>query len=1257
MSGKGKGKGKGKGNPVGKKAAAAAPEAAPIESKGTIAIPPAGKKAAVAAPAENPPVCNASFIEIKDLPIFELTNTIQVRGGSQGASVLDESEMLNSCVKYLQEQIKGTSSLEPTGTIDFPSQNILPLKQQNIFCFKKSATEIKTYDGTVRAQGLFEINTDSRVDPSNKLRGADEQQKFAIQKDEGNPNGVLAISLYQIVNYLNEQSNLKTSKKRGAAETKSPIEEITNILSIYEASRGLSQSEKTFVDELVGRFFEKINASSNIYEKLEWISKVYCPLINKGLSDISQAGELAKVYVLKYINAVNTGKITLDSPDVLNRQTFWDVTEGLPCLAAFSSDGIASALGVRIQNLFRGQFQSIIPRKYGKGRFSVVYIPYKYVALMMLLGNTTRPTDQQEQVIWDTIGQSKRNLTANIAAVVARYPSLHDIRTVNFFELDFLYRIRELVDNIYKYYKLFVIPQTEFFSKSIIKIIDEDILGNLDKLNKDMRDRLLKIADIFYNTSTKVSLYLRENYLEDSADTVIRRCFNFIKDVLESFGSFIKELSQIVNNNEAILTGMIRTEMIRTEPRRNGNNLKSIPAWTGIIYSTLSYYENCFYFKTLSTVSLLEKYLNLSKTEELCAEQDVDYGHDQTASSIQQLGDKAAEMFNKKTSEDNLRPRISKENHISETFFSKNLIDTLEYCSVAQTYDIYGNPTLEINFTKKPDSDFIFNTTRSGGQTVQFINNIKAIGNAEIWGSIDYTVGDPFINITKKGVSENYVDYEEFMQYFLSENIIEIRTPATNFDAAAPSGCVFKDIGRMSVSYRRFRPYNRPDINEYMYVILTIDINKNETINGIDFDLLQCQVAASPKNIFLDESEVLTILKEECKIQRKNITLELMRMFSQPFTRLTTTQADKLKGSVMLSLIKRCYNNPESGLRTMINDNFRDVNDIFLAVQDINTKLSQKGKQKTITEAQARDQSIQHFNNLISEIKDYYYECLRKDTVQERNNCESLLRSFLLLLFDCMDLGTLNSTLQSYEKENKSESKESLDKLLSAYEEERLDAIELGTAAGILHNLKADKTPEANDNRKRMALDATQVDNGLNILASVASAVPNTDARGITPQYSDEPHGEESQLEDWEEEVRSSSASAKDQVIDILKGNFFPVNPGTKDFGSLYDDAVHYYYGRPKNPIWINLLPIDQQAEKVAKYIYQVHNIRYKGKDEKVGREDSRFSRFNVPRGGKRITKKHNMYKNKVNTKRKMNKRVRKTKKRHMKRKRFTRRG
>ena len=118
------------------------------------------------------------------------------------------------------------------------------------------------------------------------------------------------------------------------------------------------------------------------------------------MSDISQAGELAKVYILNYIR--NRRGITSEIPTALTanktglqeenqmeivtpEESFWDITEGLPTLSAFSSDGIASALGVRVQKCFKGQFQSIIPRKHGKGRFSVVYIPYKYVSLMILL--------------------------------------------------------------------------------------------------------------------------------------------------------------------------------------------------------------------------------------------------------------------------------------------------------------------------------------------------------------------------------------------------------------------------------------------------------------------------------------------------------------------------------------------------------------------------------------------------------------------------------------------------------------------------------------------------------------------------------------------------------------------------------------------------------------------------------------------------------------------------------------------------------
>jgi hypothetical protein len=1225
MSGKGRGKGKG----------------------------PPGKPQ-VAFPLIQTTYCSPSFTTLTDLPIFQLTNSIQ----SSSGPVLAEVLMLNSCVRNLQEQIIQTSSLDPTGTIGIGK---LPLKQQNIFCFNKETkneNEVKKYDGTVRAQGLFEI-TGSGVDGVNKLRGSDQEQKFAIQKNEGNPNGVLAMSLYQIINYLSETT--KSTKKRGASEIKTDTEKINEILSIYEASRGLSEREKSFVNDLIGEFFEKFNSSpSNIYEKLEWISRVYCPLINKGLSDISQAGELAKVYVLKYINAMNNGALTTTTPTDLSSQTFWNVTEGLPYLTAFSSDGIASALGVRIQNLFRGQFQSIIPRKYGKGRFSVVYIPYKYVAMMILLGKSPGrpPTDQSENSIWGLFNQSKQNLITNISVARGRYLLTSSLPPIQFLTEDLLYNLRELVDNIYKYYKIFVSPGIDFFSKSIIKIIDEDILGKLSIItrNTDNIDELLKIANNFYTTKDSVILKLTSASAPGQTipnDVIISTCFNFIKSVLEAFGIFIVELGQIVNSNEGVLTGMIRTKS-----RDNRDKFEIMPTWTGIIYSTLSYYDNCFYFKTLSKVDLLEKYLSLSKTEELCAEQDVDYGHDQTASNIQQLGDKCAEWFSKKISEDKLRPPISNGSHISETYFSKNLIDTLEYCSVAQTYDRNGQPILEINFTTKPDSDFMFNLQRSGGLPRKFTNDIKAIGNAEIWGSIDYTVGDPFINITKKGAGEHYIDNQEFWEYFESENIIEIRTPATNFDAAAPSGCVFKDIGRMSVSYRRFRPNNDSRSNEYMYVILTIDINKSEQENGIDFDPRQCRLSSSPPNIFLTSGEVVTILREECRIQRKNITLELMREFSEPFTTLTETQAKKFKGSVMLALIKRCYNR-EPSLKKMIETNFSNTQVLFEEVQGINTQMMQKGKQKTITDAQAREQSALRFDTLIQQIKEYYLRCRRIENETERKQCESLLRNFLVLLFDCMELGNLNSILQRYEINSEEE-----DKLLSAYEKGQLASFDTGIAAGIILSFQDD------ENFKRRAIeykyddDVTMTEdaakgiqpNGLELLAIAASHPSIQQSYAAKERTIDDESGYNSDTQMSQSSQVSSSPWIREEyppprIIQIISNQFTVDNK--EDAEDIYIQADRYFSipTRQQKYKWYSLNDY-QKLHLLGSFIKKHYNKerRTQGKQEIVPKEGSKL-------GGKiKFTKKiHKKYKNKV-TKRRMNKRVRKTKRRNIKGKRITRR-
>jgi hypothetical protein len=1005
-------------------------------------------------------LCNASFRDIINLPIFDLANSLP-----SDSQTINEITLLNNYVRILQEQIFQTHSLDPTGTI---TKDTSPLKQQNVFCFLKkkkdpknstnNINELNKYTGTVRAQGLFEIDGPvvSTRTQHNKLCGSDGKQKFAIQKNEGNPNGVLAISLYQIVNCLLETSVRQNRSKYEQEVLNDYNKYINSILQIYEASRG--EKNDDFVNDLMNGFFKTLDTVRNNDEKLEWISRVYGPFLNKGLSDISQAGELAKVYILKYIDnrrgvtnksviayASRANKTGLPKDDLAENQmeidkseeSFWDITEGLPTLSAFSSDGIASALGVRIQECFKGQFQSIIPRKHGKGRFSVVYIPYKYVSLMILLGKDIVLNTEFDGRIFKDLMDIKSKLISFIS-----YYSNLCILPVNVYTEDFLYKLRILVIDIYKYYRT---TRTDFFSKSIIKIIDDDIIEKLAELSDGDMAKLKEILNKFYETYDKIYINKDKHIMNTGASThidikhVLRDCFDFIKQVLNYFGKFIQSLSIFVKNNETALINFVDT-MSRTDL----DNIVKMKVWTGIIYSTVSYYDNCLYFKELSDEALLTKYLEISKTEELCAEQDVDYGHDQTAKKIQILGDRASKWFDKQSVEGNLRPHISEEKYVNEKTFSKNLIDTLKYCSVAQTYDRDGSSILEVNFTTNPENDFIFNVMQSTGLANNVINNITPIGNAEIWGSIDYTVGDPFINITKRGVNENYSDYGEFTEYFRNENIIEIRTPTTNFDAAAPSGCVFKNVGRMSVSYRKFK--SNGNGKEYMYVILTIDISKNEDISGFDTDYTQCQVESLPRNVFFIQQEVTGILHEDLsksggQCNKANITLELMREFSKPFVSLTADKAKKLKGASMLALMSNsCYNNPNSELSKMIRNQFSGVTNIFESVKSIKTDLT-NNKTTNMTDAQAREQSIPLFTDLINQIRNYYIDC-RKKPQPERENCEELLREFLLLLYSCMNLGILNKF------------EEKIENTYAKKYDDLLDAFQIGDTARILVSLK-----------------------------------------------------------------------------------------------------------------------------------------------------------------------------------------------------------
>jgi hypothetical protein len=1185
-----------------------------------------------------------TYFRPSDLLIYQTMRNVGIHN--------NDIQVLNYCTNILQQQILDTDSLQPTN-----KSQMDPCKQKNLFCIEKeiknkgrTETTIEKNKGTIRAIGLFKKSDiqsairsasetgASRFNPEgvmlNKLTSSDDSYKFAIASFEGNPNGVLGMCLCSAVSELNPRD----------------LGSLNKATTISNESRGAT--EQLFVEDKLDSFMRKIQQSgkktpAKIEEALISITKTYGPLVNKGLSDISQAGELAKYYILKYIEAkrmsTNEDPTIHCDPSDSTGENFWNITSGLPSLVAFSSDAIASVLGVRIQKSFKGQFQSILPRKHGKGRYSVVYIPYEYISLMIMLHNNT-PLDIRSENI-------KQTFTNKINLLEQKYN--FSFATSDYFSDNFFNSLRALVDNIYIMFKRYGqrVGHIDIgFSKSIIDIIDNMFIPYINSYDVTTSQVSLELHDLI-NTARDFKnifgqLYLNKGSLGIDSYTntkeSIKDSFDVIKKVLLAFGELIQLLKDYVTLNKQQL--IVQASQLFLQGPGYKDYLE-LPGWTGILYSTISYYDNCCDFKTKTSDELLQLYLNISVTEESCAEQDVDYGHDQAAHhAVQKLGVMVARDWFVKA--EPIRTSLSTSNQgskIHEENFSKLLIDMEHYFSVALTYNTTGNPILRINITQDPNIDFIYNTTYSSPIASGSVINIRPIGNIETWGSIDYTIGDPFINITKSGIGniqneEKY--YKQFIKYFEEENIIEIRTPTTDFDAAAPSGCLYKTTEKMCVSYREFIPdIGRSIVQEkYLFVILTLNLN-DDSKNNLNLSEGKCFAETTPLNIFDTDTGK--------GIQRADTITELQTQFSRPLTQGTELQKEKLYGQKIRTLIQDCYNIPETGFKTFLKSHVDkgDLNTLLYGIDKeleslnkILTGTKQKGS-KGDAEKLFKQTAPRTFKEIIKNIGKYCSRC------QQDINCgddkKIVIKELLKRMYSCMFGQQITGEIERIML--------SLDKLVER-EEERI-GISAASALLTLADSNSELDEEVSDDDVIMGEDSvpstTQIAYAANLTAEeesddeddflfftdVQKAAPNKDmdlqpiskAAVINFDFFKEPN------------IRYNVNSRLEKL--------YGISYGVAD--NLYEYTKEYHQDTGRN------ISEEDEETQLSMVIQIIEELLNPGSVEKTGKP--LFQR----RGGKRKTIKNKIYKNKGkkwNTKRTANKKVRKTKKRHIKGKRITRR-
>jgi hypothetical protein len=1150
----------------------------------------------------------------------------------------DTLEILNRCSNILTRQVFLSSQLSSRSADTI-------ITQEDLSCINP--------DETIRAQGLFDMGNLPSLEniatlPADQLSGynmltaGDVHQKFAIPSYEGNPNGVLAVALAEAVSYLHNNMNQPGKKQFSKKEINDKTIRYSNWLvqinSIFGASRkqGKSEDNSSSYTEIANNILTEFNEaigtiSDRDTDKFLWIFKVYGPFLNKGLSDISQAGELSKFYVLKYIQQ----KIARRVP-VIPVQTnypgerFWITTGGLPSLSAYSSDTIASALGVRIQNLFKGQFQSICPRKHEGGNFMVVYIPYNYMSLMYLISFdelTSIPaasfsTDIRDKIqktnLFDNLKLIKTNFIESFTTA-ARAGGVDLSASASFNPQSLLFiRLRQLVYNIYEFYKTKEKLRDSFFSKNIFEVITfiyNKIQNN--ELEADDEVQLIEYINNFDGLYTK-RLTFELGRSNKTGINPLSSCFSTIYTILLSFGSMIEELHTLmvsVNQDagDDVSTNKLLDDIwLHIQPRAI-----ELPSWTGILYSTISYYDNCLAFSTLSYEQLLNLFLELSKTEIKCAIQDIDKGHDQSAEEVEKIGEKFTKAVKLGDPELALRPPPAHNHANNQKLFSKKLINTLHFCSVAISYDRIGNPILKVINSQRKDArniytgedfmdDFMFDTDTYLPPPTTIVASISGIGSCENLGSIDYIKGKvPDLEQSKAALRNDFETYEAITKYFSKANIIELRFATTNFDAAAPSGCLYRNVGNQCLSYLPIRVGDK----YYMYVILTTDLNHVKHQNSLELTSDTCVLSVTGVDIFeIDESDETL----------KNITLAISRDIP---SKLEKPLLYKRKIEPMMKLLlEKCYKLPGNKLKkqmeTICGRRIVDVVDGL----DRARQASLNSPTNKAAEQRYTNGCIPAFEDIVDTIKTYYEKCKEEEKNSREQgritNCVQNLTEFLTILYSCLfdkDLATTKSSIIPAVNPHTAAAAEG-------------KGIDVGDPASILIGMKQGAYP-------------TNLDD-------VSTSAPYL------------PYSQMSQLDDYDDE--DDFENNKEQVLEIISENFMLTLPGkepnstTKNFSQIYDEAERYYSRRPGKQFPLSTKSIEEQAHHVARYIDQIYNIKNPD-DFKAKYKGSMFSES---KGGKRKTKKNKIYKNKINKRKtkKMNKKIRKTKKRQLRRKRITRR-
>ena len=861
------------------------------------------------------------------LSIFNILN--KAKTDQTSTPTYQNVSLFNNIAEYFQAQIRETKSL--------PSNQSLYVNDEN-------PLDVKPYSNSVRSFGLFTSDNSSFLespptipinlleDPTIILKG-----NTILQSQQANPNGVLAISLYN----CNEILGSNASGTRYSININTYNENKVIIERIRNASRGaaLSADLKT-AENLLQNTYEYLSSSVLSQEILINYAKIYFPFQLKGISDIAQYGS-GKKYIIELIMKYKLEKESKIRELYSEPANYFKRTMGTPFMSGYSSDAIAATEGILMGY---GISESVLPRKTPKGKGIVRFCPYNYVGLMRLLAepgvfDPSLKEIHNQLLVRLNLFNSNLGLLTNLKLKPGQPQKSQlfsiDIKTNNFFV-----KLNLLLVDLYK----IKIPNIDENFRDVYTIINyirrlnfQDFMNNPNSnLDGENQKFIISVLESFEFLSLASSNLPGKDYQAIFSETL-----DYIESLFNQYSEFIISINEIVEHNNTLLEKAI-------EKLVNSSQISEVrvPSWIGTIYSSVAYYKTCQTLFTMNNDQLCNVYLDIAKQEEICSAFDVDFGHDQSLINIiQKIGNKVAEFLGKNEAEiRNMTQKgtvltmsdaevaaevsgkpvptntstLNKKNYFDQNDICAKLITAKKFCAFAEVY-LDTEPELVIRFSNetKTTENLMFDTANfPAGMPTASIAKMCPLGISNHLATIDYTAA-PYTHQQTKMVS-NYYSFkslQELSDYINNESLIEIIFPTTEFDAAAPSKCIYVKIGKQEFSGRIFTKEGQT----YIYIIYTYDLStedngKTDAETREKMEKGDCiRDFIKGDNIFFPEKipdNLLRILEDKSN--------DLNSIYSQldKFNNYFNSASNKVNFSVklMLYLLNNYFKNSGSGL-------------------------------------------------------------------------------------------------------------------------------------------------------------------------------------------------------------------------------------------------------------------------------------------------------------------------------------------------------